>query len=47
MSRKLKSRRGVLKIEEALRVAFGGGSVPGGVLEEGNSAHIIQTCELL
>ena len=27
--------------------AFGGGSVPGGVLEEGNSAHIIQTCELL
>jgi len=34
------SPRGVLKIEEAVRGAFGGGSVFGGVSEEGKSVLV-------
>ena len=41
------SARGFLKIEEAVRVAFGSASVPGGLSEEGKSARITQTRELL
>ena len=40
-------RRGVLKIEEAVREAFGCGSVPRGWSEEGKSALVAQSGELL
>ena len=39
--------RGVLKIEEAVREAFGCGSVPRGWSEEGKSALVAQSGELL
>ena len=39
--------RGVLKIEEAVRMAFVWPSVPRGVVEEGKSALVAQTGDLL
>ena len=41
------AKRGVLKIEEAVREAFGCGSVPRGWSEEGKSALVAQSGELL